>query len=77
MLDVAKIADIELKLNAMADVFYTSFGETKECSRGYCQGVEFVLEKLGYYIDWVQGVKISNANETYTVATAKIRKVEE
>ena len=56
MLSVAQIADIELKLKAMGDVYYTSDGETKERCLGYCQGIAFVLEKIGYYIDWVNGV---------------------
>ena len=58
-LDEMKIKDIERKLNNLADVYYTTGNpEKKELSRGYCQGIGFVLSMLGYAIEWDNGKTI-------------------
>ena len=56
MLNEMKIKDIERQLTAMADVYYDSRnGEVKERCRGYCQGMAFVLGKIGYAVEWDNG----------------------
>lgn len=59
MLSREQIEDIELKLTSCADVYYdTSNSEKKELNRGYCQGVAFILEKIGYSVEWDNGKAI-------------------
>ena len=51
-----QVKDIERALNNCADVFYeTRNGETRELNRGYCKGINFVLENIGYRIVWDNG----------------------
>ena len=56
-LDEMKLKDIKFRLDTLAEVFYTTSNpEIKECNRGFCQGVAFVLGKLGYDVYWDDGV---------------------
>ena len=56
MLSEAKVKEIESKLNVLADVYYTATNrEIKELNRGYCQGIAFVLEQIGYSVEWNNG----------------------
>ena len=55
-MDTKTIKEIEFKLNVFADVYYKSLNrEVKELNRGYCQGVAFVLEQIGYRVEWDNG----------------------
>ena len=56
-LDEMKLKDIKFQLDNLAEVYYTtSVPEIKERNRGFCQGIAFVLGKLGYGVDWDDGV---------------------
>lgn len=56
MLNEKQVNDIERQLNSLADVYYdTRNMEIKERNRGYCQGIGFLLEKIGYRIEWDDG----------------------
>ena len=56
MLDGKQIKDIERQLNSLAEVYYdTRNREVKERNRGYCQGIAFMLGKIGYRIEWDNG----------------------
>ena len=56
MLTEMQIKDIERQLNNSADLYYSTRRETiKERNRGYCQGIDFLLSKLGYSIIWEDG----------------------
>lgn len=56
MLNEKQIKDIERQLDSLADVYYDSRNpEIKERNRGYCQGIAFVLGKLGFSIEWDNG----------------------
>lgn len=59
MLSEAKVKEIESKLNGLADAYYTATNrEIKELNRGYCQGIAFVLEQVGYAVEWDNGKAI-------------------
>ena len=56
MLNEMKIKDIERQLTSLADVYFeTRNAEVKERNRGYCQGIAFVLHKIGYAVEWDNG----------------------
>lgn len=56
MLTDMQVKDIERALNNAADLYYSTRNDTvKERNRGFCQGADFVLEKLGYFITWDNG----------------------
>lgn len=56
MLNEMKIKDIERQLDSLAGVYYdTRNREIKERNRGYCQGIAFMLEKIGYAVEWDNG----------------------
>lgn len=53
MLDEKKMRDIEWKLNSCGELYFKTEREViKEYNRGYCQGIAFVLEKIGFEIEW-------------------------
>ena len=53
MLDEKTINAIERKLEQVGGIFYSTQSETKrEWAQGYCQGVAYVLDKLGYDVTW-------------------------
>ena len=59
MLNEMEIKDIERQLTNMADVYYNACNnESKERGRGYCQGMAFVLAKIGYAVEWDNGKAI-------------------
>ena len=75
MLDDATIAVIEQKLTGIASVIDTTMNPYTSLShKSYCQGIAFVLDKLGYYVDWVDEIKVGVDG---AVKIAKIKKVEE
>lgn len=50
------IKDIERQLNSLAEVYYdTRNREVKERNMGYCQGIAFMLEKIGFRVEWDNG----------------------
>lgn len=56
MLNEKQVSAIETKLNGLAAVYYdTRNREIKELNRGYCQGIGFMLEQIGYRIEWDDG----------------------
>jgi hypothetical protein len=56
MLNDKDIKTIEKKLNNCSDIFFkTQNIGLKELNRGNCQGIAFVLEKLGYSVEWDDG----------------------
>lgn len=56
MLNEKQIKDIERQLDSIAGVYYdTRNNEVKERNRGYCQGIAFVLAKIGYSVEWDNG----------------------
>ena len=56
MLNEMQIKDIERQLTDLADVYFeTRNREVKERNRGNCQGIAFVLHKLGYTVEWDHG----------------------
>ena len=64
MLNEKDIKTIEEKLNNCSDTFYkTQNVGLKELNRGYCQGIAFVLEKLGYSVEWDNGKAIIVEND--------------
>lgn len=56
MLTEMQIKDIERMLTAQADLYHsTTKVGVYERSGGYCQGIAFVLDKIGYSITWDNG----------------------
>ena len=56
MLNNKQIKDIERKLNDCAELYYsTENAKVKELNRGYCQGIAFALDQIGYAIEWDDG----------------------
>ena len=56
ILNDQQIKDITFKLNVYSDLFYHSDSDTiREHSRGYCQGVAYILSQIGYTIKWDYG----------------------
>ena len=56
MLNEMKVKEIERQLDSLAAVYYeTRNREIKERNRGYCQGIGFMLEQIGYRIEWDNG----------------------
>jgi len=56
MLNEMQIKDLERKLNDLSEDYTDSRNrEVKERCRGYCQGIGFVLAKIGYAIEWDNG----------------------
>lgn len=55
-LNEMKIKALEDKLNDLAEGYYsTGNAKTKELNRGYCQGIAFALEQIGYSVQWDNG----------------------
>ena len=64
MLNEQQIKDIENKLDHCSEIYYsTSNRETRELNRGTCQGIAFVLDKLGYSVEWDNGKAIIVEND--------------
>ena len=56
MLNERQIKDVEERLNAVADVYYSTHNRgIKESNRGYCQGIAYMLSKIGYAVEWDNG----------------------
>ena len=56
MLNEAQIKELEWKLSDLAGDYYDSRNrENKERFRGYCQGMAYVLSKIGYSVEWDNG----------------------
>lgn len=53
MLSEKQIKGIEWKLNVCGELYYkTSNERVKEVNRGVCQGIDYVLEQIGYHVEW-------------------------
>lgn len=53
MLDEKTINAIEKKLKCVGGIFYSTQSETNRgWAQGYCQGMAYVLDKLGYDVTW-------------------------
>ena len=56
MLSEKDLKRIKFKLDACSEVYSsTELAELVERNRGYCQGVAFVLDLLGYSMQWDNG----------------------
>ena len=56
MLNEKQVSAIETKLNGLAADYYDARNrEVKERNRGYCQGIGYLLEQIGYRIEWDDG----------------------
>lgn len=59
MINEKIVKETEWKLNACGNMYYNTHNEKiKEYNRGYCQGIAFVLEQIGYRIEWDNGKAI-------------------
>lgn len=57
MLNDSQINNLEMQLNHHGDLYYhTTNVSVHERSNGYCQGVGFVLEQIGYHVEWHKGI---------------------
>lgn len=56
MLNEKQVKNIERKLTDLATDYEDSRNQCfREHCRGYCQGIAFMLAKLGYDIEWDDG----------------------